>query len=672
MRRLFQSRLFLFAVLIWAFGCGAGWCGERPSRADLDKTVVAASVYEPGQSLESFRLIEQWVSESLNQPELRKQVEASLITMLAPSSTFEAKRFACKQLGAIGSEEALPELAKLLRDEKTAAIACLALTTYPTGKADEVLRSALESAPGSARIQVINLLGDRRDAKAVRALLRLLRDRDPSTSEAALAALGKIGNMAAWKAVNSLQIEGALAPGWAEAMFRCAENLAKSGDEKVARNIYEKLMESSRPAYVRRAALQGLLTTDKDLGEARMLEIIHGPDEVLRPVAIAAVRTLRSENASAKFAAEMPQLAPEEQIWMIDSLAARGDDGARIGIEKGLGFPELTVREASASALGKIGDASTVGALAAALASSPESESSKTIEAALVGLSGGRVTDEAITAELKKSAGASRAHLLTALALRQGAAANEVLLRETESANPAVARAAFMNLGRSAQAGDLPVLLSRMCLLTEPNVRAEAEGAARLALGKVEDTARRSAIVRDELQRAKTPQCRMALLGLLPLCADSLALEALKSAAASPEAEVKEVAVRAFADWPDLSGWDTLFGFYQNPENEKIRGIALSGLVRLAGEENPHADQRLLERYQQLLSNAHGEAETKLILGALGGAASPGALPLVIPFLSDSNVRAEAQAAIKRIAEAIKGQHPQAAAEALQRLEAKQ
>src|SRR5262249_4466017 len=120
------------------------------------------------------------------------------------------------------------------------------------------------------------------------------------------------------------------------------------------------------------------------------------------------------------------------------------------------------------------------------------------------------------------------------------------------------------------------------------------------------------------------------------------------------------------------SAWDALFGVYQNPDNEKIRGIALSGLVRLAGEENPHADQRLLERYQQLLSNAHGEGETKLILGALGGVARPGALPLAIPFLSDSSGRAEAQVAVKRIAAGIKAQHPQEAAEALQRLEAKQ
>jgi len=152
--RLFRPEPFLFVVIIASFG-GAGFCAERLQQTDLDQTIAYASAYEPGQSLESFRRIEQRVRDSFSEPELRKQVESGLIAMLGPKSTFEAKRFACKQLGAIGTEEALPHLANLLRDEKTAGITCLALTTYPPGKADEVLRSALESVPGNARVQVI-------------------------------------------------------------------------------------------------------------------------------------------------------------------------------------------------------------------------------------------------------------------------------------------------------------------------------------------------------------------------------------------------------------------------------------------------------------------------------------------------------------------------------------
>ena len=82
-------------------------------------------------------------------------------------------------------------------------------------------------------------------------------------------------------------------------------------------------------------------------------------------------------------------------------------------------------------------------------------------------------------------------------------------------------------------------------------------------------------------------------------------------------------------------------------------------------------DAKLVERYRQLLAGARSDADLRLILGALGGAAQPGALQLALPLLDNAGVRAEAEVAVKKIAEAIKAQHPQAAQEALKRLQSK-
>jgi hypothetical protein len=72
-----------------------------------------------------------------------------------------------------------------------------------------------------------------------------------------------------------------------------------------------------------------------------------------------------------------------------------------------------------------------------------------------------------------------------------------------------------------------------------------------------------------------------------------------------------------------------------------------------------------------LFAGAHGDADNRLILGALGGDAQPEALALAVPLLDNSGVRAEAEVAVKKIAEAIKAQDPKAAQEALSRLQAK-
>jgi hypothetical protein len=114
-----------------------------------------------------------------------------------------------------------------------------------------------------------------------------------------------------------------------------------------------------------------------------------------------------------------------------------------------------------------------------------------------------------------------------------------------------------------------------------------------------------------------------------------------------------------------------LAGIYRQPATESLRGLALRGLVRLAGEENAHPNAKLIEHYRQLLAGAHSDADLRLILGALGGSAQPEALDLALPLLSNASVRAEAEVAVKKIAEAIKAQHPKAAQEALNRLQAK-
>src|SRR5271169_2525909 len=119
------------------------YSARTPTEADLAKIIAAAATYEPGQSREPFRRLEELVREPSTS--VRKNLEAGLVRLLAPSCTFEARRFACKQLGFIGSSRALPALAELLKNEDTIGIACLALTTYPPGKADEILRAAFPS-----------------------------------------------------------------------------------------------------------------------------------------------------------------------------------------------------------------------------------------------------------------------------------------------------------------------------------------------------------------------------------------------------------------------------------------------------------------------------------------------------------------------------------------------
>jgi HEAT repeat protein len=645
--------------------------GQASTQADIGKLVAEAATYEPGQSREAFRRLEELVGNP--SAGVRRRLEEGLVRLLAPASTFEARRFACKQLGIIGSNRALPALAELLKSEETAGIACLALTTYPPGKADEVLRAALPEAPVAARIQIINTLGDRRDAKAVKVLAQAAGDADLDVARAAIAALGKEGSEAGWQAIESVSKDAnpALQTTLTEATVRCADALARLGDQATATAIYEGLLPPSQPGYVRRAALDALLRLDEAQAQQRTLEVLHGSDSTLVPVAIANVRALVSSNASEVFAAELPRLQPQEQVWMIDSLAARGDAPACAAIGNSLASTDAGVRRAAIDTLGRIGDTWCVGLFASALDRPPDAEERRALESALIDLHGGAQTDNAIVAALKKASGDTRASLISALARRQGPKANPLLLAEAAQSDPTVAKAALRALSKTAGGREVTPLLERLTRTSDAGVRSEAEGATAQAIARMDEPGRGSAQVRQALGWAQSVESRIALLGLLPGCGDAAALAALKSASNSSESRIRDAAVRALADWPDVSAWDALAGIYRQPATEAVRGLALRGLVRLAGEENAHPSAKLVQRYRQLLAGAHDDADFRLILGALGGDAQPEALALALPLLDNAGVRAEAEIAVKKIAEAIKARNPKAAQDALSRLKAK-
>ncbi len=645
--------------------------GSAAAQTDIARLVAEAATYQPGQSREAFRRLE----ELARQPsaDTRRQLEAGLVRLLAPNCSYEAREFACTQLGIIGSKAALPALGALLNSTETAGIACLALTTYPPGAADKLLRDALPSAPGSARIQIINTLGERRDAKAVKLLAPLMRDADLSVGTAALAALGKIGDQAAWKAVAAFPKDAnpALGPAITEATLRRAESLAAAGNVKAALPIYELLVAPGQVDYVRRAALDALLRLDQDHAQQRILQILRGSDAVLRPVAIAHVRALPSGNASEIFAGELPKLQPQAQVWLIDSLAARGGAAACTAIGNCLASPDAAVRRAAISALGRMGDTWCVALFTQALSRTKDVEEQRAIQSALIGLRGGALTDQAITTASKDTTGNTRADLVTALARRQGPAANPVLLAEAGQSDPVVAKAALRALAKTAGEKEAGPLLERLTGARDAGVRSEAASAAAQAISRIGNPSRRSGLVCPALGWAQSVESRSALVGLLPGCGDAAALAALRAATTDSDSLIRDAAVRALAEWPDISGWDALAGVYRDIRSDALHGLALRGLVRLAGEENARPDAKLLERYRQLLAAARNDADLRLILGALGGAALPGALELALPLLDKQGVRAEAEVAVKKIAETIKAQHPKAAQAALKRVREK-
>jgi len=630
--------------------------------ADLSQLIADTAKYESGQSVEPLRKFEELLRDSARKPALRAELEAAMIKLLAPGVTFEARRFACQQLAVIGTDASLPALAELLKNEETAGIACLAFGSRRSPKLAETLRNALPTARGRVRLQLISTLGNQQDKESVKTFAEFARGSDVALANTAILALGKIGSSEAHAAIAALRKENkpAVAFAVAEATLRVAEQTGSVA-------LYEEMLASRQPANIRRGAFSALLRLDKDGGEKRIVETLHGRDALLEPIAIAAVGTLKSRGASEKFAKEMASLIPQQQAWMIEALATRGDAAARAAIRNAVGSSNATVRFAAIAALGRLNDGTSASLLCAALTKAQDADERQEIVNAL-GQITGSATDKAILAELKRASGDARRELIGLAGRRGNRVAVPVLFEETASDDVGTAKAAFQALAKVAVADDLSALLAKLTSLKTDTLRDAAENAAMRVLAKINDPSRRTAAL--EAAMAKTSDCdaRCSLLRLMPACGCPKALATLSSALKDSDARIRETAMRTLADWPDLTVWDTLTGICRQQENATFRALALRGLVRLATSGNAKPDATLIGRYRQLLDIARNDNERKLLLGALAGVAHPDALPLAYPLLAVPGVRAEAVQAVNRIASAIRTTHPEAHREALQRL----
>ena len=166
----------------------------------------------------------------------------------------------------MGSQECVPELAKLLADEQLASWARIALEAIPDPSADAALLAASDKLSGKLAVGTINSIGFRRDAKAVDRLSARLKGQDNEVAAAAAVALGRVANDSATKALRQALSSGPapVRSAAAEGCILCAERLDRDGRTKEATEIYDEVrkadvskprkLEATRGAIVARKA----------------------------------------------------------------------------------------------------------------------------------------------------------------------------------------------------------------------------------------------------------------------------------------------------------------------------------------------------------------------------------------------------------------------------------
>jgi hypothetical protein len=181
------------------------------------------------------------------------------------------KAKSCQRLAVVGTREAVPALAALLKDEKLGVYARFGLEPIDDPSVEDALRQALAEAKGAPLVGIINSIAYRRDRQAVPALAKLVYHADSEVAQAAAWALGKIGGALSANALRDglVRTKGPVRGALGGAGLVCAEGLLAQGERGPALDLYGLLSRADMPKPVRLAAMQAIVAAEISLTRPR-------------------------------------------------------------------------------------------------------------------------------------------------------------------------------------------------------------------------------------------------------------------------------------------------------------------------------------------------------------------------------------------------------------------
>ena len=597
----------------------------------------------------------------------QEEVRKLIATLQSADATQHDKVVACHRLAVIGTKEAVPALAALLTDEKLAHMARHALEPMTDPAAGAALRDALGKVQGKLLVGVINSIGFRRDAKATAALAGLLSNSNVEVAAAAAAALGRIGTAEAAKKLQSALsgASGALKIAFADANLTCAEMLVAHRQRSQAAAIYDSLCGSGFPDYIRTAAMCGAITARQTGGTSLLVEQLRSQDEALSAAAWRAARELRGATVTKALAAELGKLPAEKQVLLIQVLGDRGDKAALPAVVDAAKNGAPAVRVAAIRTFPRIGDASLVPFLLDTAAQA-DTEVAKAAQLCLVALPG-KKAEAALVSAVSKGSSKVRRAAIEAVGQRGLTAAVPQLLKASADSDAAIRSASIEALGETVEVADFGRLADLLVQARNADEMSAAETALTAACGRITDKAACADKLLARLPQA-SPAAKCVLLELLAQNGGEKALQAIRTAAKDPNAQVKDAAIRALAEWPDLAAAPDLLQIVRTTGNASHRSLAFSGLVRLGREaEAPVAERQKV--LAQALDCVRSDDDKKLVLSGLAQVPTLESLRVATGLLASTpGLADEAGAAVVKIVTGLDAKNKAEAVSALEQV----
>ncbi|MGH9720320.1 MAG: HEAT repeat domain-containing protein [Bryobacteraceae bacterium] len=639
--------------------------------ANLDALLTRIATYQYGGDPSATIQLDELIGKASAPAESRRTIETRLLQFLQSNATPAGKEAAYRGLSLIGSNASIPILAPMLTTIDTADLARYALAAIPGPAVDDALRKALLQAPGDRiRIGLINSLGRRRDAKAVSVLAPLISPGNLEVAAAAAAALASIADRAALDVLSAgrNKAAGPLRDLATEAYVVCADHFAGRGEKAVAANAYKQVIAETTGA-IRTRALTGITAADSKAAVPILTAEIRSADPERQVVAIRLLNGVAGSDVTKALVAELPKLPPVAQVHLLTAVASRGDTIASPAVASALRSADSAVRAAALTALGKLGDASSVAVLTESAASGKDPEQSAA-RRSLYTLRGTPV-DAAIVSGIASSSGRTKIELMIAAGERATLSAAPALSTAAQNTDTEVRREALRALRNVGGAAQAPALLDLVLKASTAPERREAAQTLALALKRSQPAPVKSVL--SAYGGGATKEARLSLLDVLGQTSSGEALPLLRSGIKDADPEIARGAILALTNWDDATPLHDLLALARGasrsapeeaPGSRGVRGalpptnnlqiLALRGVLKLAllpSQRSVSENGLLLAEAMRLASQA---PEKRTILSLLPSFPSKESLAVAQAATRDREVANEAKLALDQVNEALR------------------
>lgn len=627
---------------------------DNDSISEVEKLLSEIKVYNFGQSRESLTALSDLVRATLESPDLIIQIEKEMIKFLKSDATFAGKQFICGQLSIIGTEEAVPALAKMLSDEKTADIALYALERIPDPASGKALNEALLEAEGKVKIGIINSLGQRKDIKSVGELEKLVYDADPQIAQSAVVALGKIADNSAAKALEMAKSKttGELRGRVLDAYLRCADNLFEQGNTTQAASIYRELYNKEELVHIRAAALRGLVQTNKEGAIDIILAVLKSDNQELQSAAIGLIRELPGTLDLKKIIAECPNLSDQGQIQLLTAFADRSETAARQAVLDATKHQDEAVRVAALKTLAKVGTESDIALLAHVAAESAGAEREAARESLY--LLRGASVDQNIIAQIPDADSKIKVELVRSIVQRNVVDATRTLLKTAVDPDQTVRHESIRALAIIAAPEFINELIQILIKEENSEIRKEAEKSVVTVARKIQDKENQAKPVLNILPSVENSEAKISLLQVLGKIGDKNALPVLRNTLKSEKADFQEAAIQALSVWHDAEPIHDLLNVVKTSNNETHKILALRGYIDLLKIESDRSDKESINLYLTAMELATELSEKRMVLSGLAALRSMEALETTAQYLDDPTLQPEAEVSVVRLVQNIR------------------